>query len=74
MKEITTDDKMPEFLKIKIEDSEGNVWSEALIASGKQFSTGSTGYYLGEKITNPRSGKRYQVSGSFILIGSKPPK
>lgn len=67
------DPKAPKFLEISIKDSEGKVWS-TLYAHGKDFSTGSVGFYASEKITNPDSGERYQSSFNITLIGSKPGK
>ncbi|MDR1256176.1 MAG: hypothetical protein LBJ86_00320 [Spirochaetaceae bacterium] len=65
------DPKAPRFLEVSVKDSDGNVWS-MMMAAAKDFSTGSTGYYGSEKMTNPQSGERYQCSLSFTLIGSKP--
>ena len=67
------DPKAPKFLEIIIKDSEGKVWS-TLYAHGKDFSTGSVGFFASDKITNPDSAERYQSSLSFTLIGSKPAK
>lgn len=67
------DPKAPKFLEISIKDSDGKVWS-TLYAHGKDFSTGSVGFFASDKITNPESGERYQLSSSFTLIGSKPAK
>ena len=71
MAERTIDDKAPAMLRVKFEDPSGKSWLE-LPASAKEFSTGSKGFYVSGKITNPESGKTYQVSGSITLIGSKP--
>jgi hypothetical protein len=65
------DPKAPRFLEVSIKDSDGNVWA-VMMAAAKDFSTGSTGYYSSEKMTNPQSGERYQGSLNFTLIGSKP--
>ncbi|MDR2767907.1 MAG: hypothetical protein LBB82_06230 [Treponema sp.] len=67
------DPKAPKFLEITIKDSEGRMWS-TIYAHPKDFSTGSVGYYAGEKAVNPESGERYQCGMSFTLIGSKPAK
>ena len=67
------DPKAPKFLEVTVKDSEGKVWS-TLYAHGKDFSTGSVGFFASEKLTNPESAERYQVSMSFTLIGSKPGK
>jgi hypothetical protein len=68
---VKRDPKAPRFLEVSVKDSDGNVWAVTM-AAAKDFSTGSTGYYGSEKITNPHSGERYQCSLSFTLIGSKP--
>ncbi|MDR2070951.1 MAG: hypothetical protein LBP81_06015 [Treponema sp.] len=67
------DSKAPKFLELTIKDSEGRVWS-TIYAHGKDFSTGSVGYFASDKIVNPESTERYQCSLSFTLIGSKPAK
>jgi len=67
------DPKAPKFLEVSVKDSEGKVWS-TLYAHAKEFSTGSVGYYVSEKLTNPESGERYQTSMNVTLIGSKPGK
>lgn len=67
------DSKAPKFLELTIKDSEGRVWS-TIYAHGKDFSTGSVGYFASDKIVNPESAERYQCSLSFTLIGSKPAK
>lgn len=48
-------------------DSNGKEF--AVNAKKKDFKTGSTGYYISGKIE--MNGKRYQVSGNVVLIGSK---
>ena len=70
---VKRDQKAPNFLQITIKDDEGKVWS-TLLAKAKDFSTGSVGFYVSDKITNPDSAERYQSSLSFTLIGSKPGK
>ncbi|MDR2110559.1 MAG: hypothetical protein LBP32_04555 [Spirochaetaceae bacterium] len=70
---VKQDPKAPKFLEITIKDSDGKVW-QTIFAHGKNFSTGSVGYFASEKITNPESAERYQSSLSFTLIGSKPGK
>ncbi|MDR2743143.1 MAG: hypothetical protein LBB98_13460 [Treponema sp.] len=67
------DAKAPKFLELTIKDSDGKVWS-TIYAHGKDFSTGSVGYFASDKIVNPESAERYQCSLSFTLIGSKPAK
>ncbi|MDR2041014.1 MAG: hypothetical protein LBP98_01695 [Tannerella sp.] len=68
---LKRDPKAPKFLEITIKDSDGKVWS-SVFAHPKDFSSGSVGYYVSEKITNPESAERYQCGLSFTLIGSKP--
>jgi len=46
------------------------VWG-TVVAAAKEFKTGSVGFYAGEKVTNPKSGARYQMGVNIILIGSK---
>lgn len=41
-----------------------------VLATAKTFSTGSTGFYFGDKVNI--DGNKYQVTCSIILIGSKP--
>ncbi|MDR1105874.1 MAG: hypothetical protein LBL44_05915 [Treponema sp.] len=67
------DPKAPKFLEITIKDSDGKAWA-TLYAHAKDFSTGSVGFYVSDKITNPESAERYQTGLSFTLIGSKPGK
>jgi hypothetical protein len=65
------DPQAPKFLELTIKDSNGKTWS-TMYAHGKDFSTGSVGYFASDKIVNPESAERYQCSLSFTLIGSKP--
>jgi hypothetical protein len=65
------DPNAPKFLELTIKDSDGKVWS-TIFAHGKDFSTGSVGYFASDKVVNPESAERYQCSLSFTLIGSKP--
>jgi hypothetical protein len=67
------DANAPRFLEVTVKDSDGRVWA-SFIAPAKDFSTGSVGYYVSEKMTNPESAERYQCGLSFTLIGSKPGK
>jgi hypothetical protein len=67
------DPQAPKFLELTIKDTNGKVWS-TIYAHGKDFSTGSVGYFASDKIVNPESAERYQCSLSFTLIGSKPQK
>ena len=70
---IRQDANAPKFLELTIKDNNGKLW-QTIIASAKTFSTGSVGYFVSDKITNIDSAERYQISGNFILIGSKPRK
>ncbi len=42
-----------------------------LILNEKEFSTGSKGFWTGDKLTMS-DGRRYQVQVQAVLIGSKP--
>jgi hypothetical protein len=66
----TTDADAPPSLTIEIKTSDGKLWG-TVIAGAKEFKTGSIGFYAGEKVTNPKSGARYQLGINIILIGSK---
>lgn len=44
----------------------------SLQAMVKEFKTGSVGFYANGKLTDPETGKRYQVSCNIVEIGSKP--
>ncbi len=66
-----TDPSAPPTLNISFSDPEAKDWG-SMMASGKQFSSGSVGFYTSSKITNPKSGERYQVTVNIVLIGSKP--
>ena len=69
---LKVDEKAPEFLEIIIKNKKtGDIFLTETL-SQKHFSTGSVGYYLGSKMTNPESMERYQVSCNIALIGSKP--
>ncbi|HEY9711871.1 MAG TPA: hypothetical protein V6C72_00280 [Chroococcales cyanobacterium] len=65
-----TDPDSPPTLILEIKTSSGEVWGE-IIASAREFKTGSLGYYANGKVTNPKTGKRYQLGSNIILIGSK---
>lgn len=59
-----------ELLSMSLSDKDGKVvFSDA--ATEKQFKTGSTGFYCGGKMTNTKTGERYQITCSIVLIGSK---
>jgi len=64
------DNDAPPSLTLEIKTSDGKVWG-TVIAAAKEFKTGSVGFYAGEKVTNPKSGARYQLGVNIILIGSK---
>ena len=66
----TKDNDAPPSLTLEIKTSDGKVWG-TVVASAKEFKTGSVGFYAGEKVTNPKSGARYQMGVNIILIGSK---
>ena len=70
MADKTRDAEAPQSLTIEIKTSDGKVWG-SVIAGAKEFKTGSVGFYAGEKVTNPKSGARYQLGLNIILIGSK---
>jgi hypothetical protein len=66
------DEKKPKFLEVTVKDDNGREWGK-FMAMPKDFSTGSVGYYAGEKIKNPENPEaRYQVGLNLTLIGSKP--
>ena len=66
----TKDNDAPPSLTLEIKTSDGKLWG-TVIAGAKEFKTGSVGFYAGEKVTNPKSGARYQLGVNIILIGSK---
>jgi hypothetical protein len=70
MADKAKDADAPAALTIEIKTSSGEVWG-TLVAGAKEFKTGSVGFYASGKVTNPRSGARYQVGMNIILIGSK---
>ncbi|HKR56507.1 MAG TPA: hypothetical protein VJS20_09410 [Gemmatimonadales bacterium] len=70
MPEKTKDSEAPPSLTLEIKTSDGKIWG-TVVAAAKEFKTGSVGYYAGEKVTNPKSGARYQLGVNIILIGSK---
>ncbi len=65
-----TDADAPPSLIIEFKTPTGEVWS-TLTADGRQFSTGSVGFYANGKIKNPKNGMPYQVGINIILVGSK---
>ena len=64
------DGDAPATVTLEIKAPSGEVWG-TLIATAREFKTGSTGFYASGKVTNPQSGSRYQVGSNIILIGSK---
>jgi hypothetical protein len=66
--------KTPKFLQITVKDSERKEWPGMIAQQPKDFSSGSVGFYISDKNTNPESGERYRCGLTFTLIGSKPGK
>ncbi len=66
----TVDTDAPKFLMIEFKTSDGQVWG-TIRADGKEFKTGSTGFYANGKIKNPINGLPYQIGANIILVGSK---
>jgi hypothetical protein len=60
----------PPTLILEIKTPSGENWGQ-IIASAKEFKTGSSGFYANGKVTNPNTGARYQLGANIILIGSK---
>jgi len=69
---VKIDEKAPELLEIIIKDQKTDKIFFHEVVGQKHFKTGSVGYYVGGKMTNPQSGERYQISCNITLIGSKP--
>lgn len=67
---MTEDSAAPASLILEVRAPSGALWG-TLVASGKEFSTGSVGFYANGKLSNPTGGARYQVGAQIILIGSK---
>lgn len=67
----TIDNDAPDSLIIEFKTPDGEVWGQ-LTAEGKEFKTGSLGFYCNGKVKNPKNGLKYQVGSNIILIGSKP--
>ncbi len=66
-----TDPKAPKFLELTVTGPDGALWGK-IVATEKQFASGSVGYYANTKIENPESHERYQTGFNITLIGSKP--
>ncbi|MBS1990698.1 MAG: hypothetical protein JSS86_10140 [Cyanobacteria bacterium SZAS LIN-2] len=60
----------PPALIIEFKTPQGEVWA-TITAEGREFKTGSTGFYANGKIKNPKNGMPYQVGANIILVGSK---
>ena len=60
----------PASLILEIKTATGESWGQ-IVASAKEFKTGSRGFYANGKVINPKSGSRYQLGANIILIGSK---
>ncbi len=70
MSERVRDTDAPPSLTLELKDSNGTVWG-TIVAGGKEFKTGSVGFYANGKVKNPKSGKPYQIGCNIILVGSK---
>lgn len=70
MPEKTKDTAAPATLTLEIRGAAGEAWG-TLIASAKEFKTGSVGFYATGKVINPKSGAKYQLGANVILVGSK---
>ena len=70
MTEKTKDTAAPATLTLEIRGAAGEAWG-TIIASAKEFKTGSVGFYATGKVINPKSGAKYQVGANIILVGSK---
>lgn len=66
-----TDPAAPKFIELTIAGPDGAIWGK-VVATEKQFASGSVGYYANGKIDNPASHERYQAGINITLIGSKP--
>ena len=64
------DGDSPASLILEIKTATGESWGQ-IVASAKEFKTGSRGFYANGKVINPKSGSRYQLGANIILIGSK---
>ena len=64
-----------EINSITVEFRDGDNVLLSTVASKKDFSTGSKGFFFNGKFTDPNNpDHRYTVSAPIILIGSKPKK
>jgi len=64
------DNDAPPTLIIEFKTESGESWG-SLRADGREFKTGSLGFYASGKIKNPKNGMAYQVGTNVILVGSK---
>lgn len=71
MADKTVDKEAPASVKLEIKTPEGELWG-TIVADAREFKTGSCGFYANGKVTNPKSGLKYQLGCNLILIGSKP--
>jgi hypothetical protein len=72
MAEGKRDNKAPSALIAEIRDGNGKIWSTVAL-DGKNFSTGSVGFYGSGKVVNPENPEaKYQIGFNLTLVGSKP--
>lgn len=64
------DNEAPDTLIIEFKTPGGEHWG-TLSADGREFKTGSLGFYASGKIKNPKNGLPYQITANIILVGSK---
>ena len=64
------DNDAPPALIIEFRTETGEIWGQ-LRAEGREFKTGSLGFYANGKVKNPKNGMPYQVGTNVILVGSK---
>jgi hypothetical protein len=70
MADKARDNNAPDSVNLEIRTPEGEVWG-TVVASAREFKTGSVGFYANGKVTNPKSGLKYQLGCNIILVGSK---
>lgn len=59
MADKTKDTDAPATLTLEIRGAAGEVWG-TILASSKEFKTGSVGFYATGKVINPKSGAKYR--------------
>lgn len=64
------DPAVPDTLTITIQDAGGNILG-VFNAPLRGFSSGSVGFYASGKVSNPRSGAKYQAGINIVQVGSK---